>query len=377
MDTKKIEPKKLSTSHTKQEMLDAYNIVVKQLKEKEENELRPEKRVEQKKTEEAVQVAQAVSTDSIATQIATLKTEVGKALSQISDKLEAEADKLAKVQQAVVIKEKEIHDLYGIEKEAQTLGALIESQNKKRDDFETKMAIDEDAFRLKMATEKDALLTKMTADRETLVKEIETTRARWADEKKAKEIEAKEWETAEKKKREREKEEFEYKFNREQKLAQDVFNDDKAKMERDILIRKAAMESELDAREKAVKEREEKIGYLENKVTSLTDELESAVKKAIKETEARVLADAKYKEELFKKEFDGERGVLVTKIEALEKMVKEQFEQISRLSQQLDKSYQKVEDIAIKAVQSASAIQSAGGISQMLTEQVRRQGQDK
>jgi hypothetical protein len=67
--SKKIEPKKLSTSNTKQEMLDSYSAIVKQLKEKEEGELKPEKRVEQKRVEEVVKTAEGVSADTIATQL--------------------------------------------------------------------------------------------------------------------------------------------------------------------------------------------------------------------------------------------------------------------------------------------------------------------
>jgi hypothetical protein len=57
--------------------------------------------------------------------------------------------------------------------------------------------------------------------------------------------------------------------------------------------------------------------------------------------------------------------------------VKEQHEQITKLTQQLEKSYQKVEDIAVKAVQSASAYQSAANLHQMITEQARKQSQEK
>jgi flagellar motility protein MotE (MotC chaperone) len=101
------------------------------------------------------------------------------------------------------------------------------------------------------------------------------------------------------------------------------------------------------------------------------------VKKAVQETTDRISADAGSREQLLKKEFDGEKKVLTTKIEALEKTVKEQHEQITKLTQQLEKSYQKVEDIAVKAVQSASAYQSAANLHQMITEQARKQSQEK
>jgi hypothetical protein len=77
MDAKKPEPKKLSMTSTKQEMLDAYHAVLKQVQEKDATELKPEK-VEEKKQREAVQVALALSSDGASREIANLKLEIGK-----------------------------------------------------------------------------------------------------------------------------------------------------------------------------------------------------------------------------------------------------------------------------------------------------------
>jgi len=54
-----------------------------------------------------------------------------------------------------------------------------------------------------------------------------------------------------------------------------------------------------------------------------------------KETTERLQQEAKTREELLKKEFDGERNVLTTRIKSLEETVKQQNEQIIRLSQRL------------------------------------------
>nr|HID59118.1 hypothetical protein [Desulfobacterales bacterium] len=54
---------------------------------------------------------------------------------------------------------------------------------------------------------------------------------------------------------------------------------------------------------------------------------------------------------MLKREFDRERNVLITRIDSLEKMVKQQNEQIAKLSRQLEMAYQKVEDIPVKAIE--------------------------
>lgn len=297
-------------------------------------------------------------------------------LSQVSDKLELEAEKLSRIQQAVEIREKELRDLYSIEKEAQTLAALIEAQARKREEFETVMARDREALESKMTADRETFMAKMASDRESLTKEIDITRARWTEEKKTREAELKEWEAAEKKEREREKEDFEYNFKREQKLTKDAYEDEKGRLEREMQVRQAEMESVLTAREKAVADREQVLADLERRVNSFSKELEDAVGKAVQETTDRLSSEAKGREELLQKGFEGEQKVLTTRIASLEQMVKEQREQIARLTQQLEKSYQKVEDIAVKAVQ-GSASQSAVSLHQMMAEQNRKQGQEK
>jgi hypothetical protein len=86
--------------------------------------------------------------DGIAKKIAGLRADVAKALSQISDNVEREADKFKKITEAVQLREAELQELYAIEKEAVTLAALVEAQQRRRQEFDAKIAQDkEDAQR--------------------------------------------------------------------------------------------------------------------------------------------------------------------------------------------------------------------------------------
>ena len=358
MEAKKSDAKKLSMSSTKQEMLDAYSAVLKELKEKEEVELRPEKKLEEKKKVEVLKVADSVSAlsvDGIAKEIAGLRVDVIRMLSQISDNLEGETDKFKKMKEAVELKERELEELYAIEREAVTLAALVEAQSRRRQEFDSRMA----------------------QDKEDAQRESESTRRQWESDKKAHEFEAKEWDAAEKKRRERDKEEFEYAFKREQRLAKESLQDEKAKLEKEMSVRKAELENALAAREATIAAKEQELAELQKKASMVPKEIEAAVAKAVKEVSERLTLEGKNREELMKKEFEGERNVLRTRIESLEKTAKEQYDQITKLSQQLEKSYQKVEEMAVKALETSSAAQSVAGLQQMMTEQGRRQPQEK
>jgi len=355
MEEKKFQPKKLSLSNTKQEMLEAYSAILKQLEAQREAELKPEKKLEEKKAKEVIQVAESLSSEGVAREISTLKIEAGKMLAQISDRLEEEIQKFKAVQNAIVLKEKELQELYEIERSAVTLAALIESQNQKRQ-----------AFEIEMAEKKEALS-----------QEIEALRAQREQEKKEYEEEIKERDMAEKKRREREKDDYEYSFTREQKLTKDTFEDEKSKLEKEIQVKKEQMESELKEREKAIAGREDELNELRKKVSVFPKEMETAVAKAIKETAEKLTLEAKNREELVKKEFIGERNVFTTRIESLEKSVKEQNEQIAKLSQQLEKAYQQVQEIAVKTIEGSSTIKSFANLQQWISEQTRKAPQEK
>ena len=355
MAEEKIKPKVLSMSNTKKEMIDTYNALLKQLQEKSEAELKPEKQIEEKKKKEVVEVAKALSSEGVVKEIGNLKLEIGKMLTNISDGLEDEVSKFNQIQKAIELKDNELKELYEIERTAETLAALIEAQNKKREEFELEMA----------------------ARKEELDREVTITREEWEKEKKEHEAELKERDAVELKRREREKEEYTYAFKREQLLTKDKFEDEMAKIEKEIQTKKEQMEKDLAEREKVVVEREEKLKVLQEKIDMFPDELKKAVDKAVEETTERITLEAKNKEELMKKEFDGERDVLKTRIESLEKTVKEQSTLIANLSGQLEKSYQKVQDIAIKSVEGSSNLKSFVNLQQVASEQIRRQSQEK
>ncbi len=355
MEEKRFQPKKLTLSHTKQEMLEAYNAVLKQLEAQREAEIKPEKRIEEKKAREVIQIAESLSTEGVSKEISSLKIEISKILAQISDRLEEEVNKFKAIQNAIVLKEKELQELYEIERSAVTLAALIESQNQKRQAFEIEMA----------------------EKREALTQEIEALRKQREEEKKRYDEEIKERDLMEKKRREREKEEYEYSFKREQKLAKDRFEDEKSKLEREIQIKREEMERELSEREKAIAGKEEELNELRKRVNAFPKELETSINKAVKETTDRLNLEAKNREELMRKEFIGERNVLTTRIESLEKIVKEQSEHISRLTQQLEKAYQQVQEIAVKTIEGSATAKSITNLQQWMAEQIRKSPQEK
>ncbi len=355
MVDKKLPAKKLTTSNTKQEMLDAYNALQKGLEEKRESELRPEQKSEEKTARKAVEAADSVSTESVVKEITNLRFEIGKMLNQLSDKLEEEVHKYRSIKTAVEVKEMELQEIYELQKSASSLVALFEAHHQKRQELEEEIA------------------TRKTE----LAQETQSLRAEWEKEKKLHEALIRERDMAEQKKREREQEEYRYAFDRQQQLAKDKFEDEKAKLEREVQLKKEQMEKELAEKERQLTDRQAELDELRKRATAFPKEMEAAMAKAAKEAADRVLFDVKNKEELLKKEFAGERNVLTTRIAAFEQTVKEQSEQITKFTQQADKASQQVQEIALKALEGSSNSKLVTSLQQLVTEQARKQAAEK
>lgn len=332
--------KKLSTANTKQEMLDTYNDLLAQLEDKREAVATPEQKVVEKAAKQVIAVADALTADTIISEISGLKAEVGKVLTTLSDQLEHEAGRHEAVKRAIVEKEKELAEIYEIQKAASSLSALIEAQNFKKEEFEADMA----------------------ERKEALSSEIEETRLEWQKEKAQRIADAKEQDAADAKKRAREKEEYDYNLQRERQSVKDAFEKEKAgleeekeRLEREIALRREQSDREFSEREQAIARQEEELTELRAKIAAYPKELESTVASEVKQAVDKVQTEAKFKLELLQKEFEGERNVLESKIVSFEALVKDQAVRISSLGEQVEKSYVQVQAIAVKAVEGSAA----------------------
>jgi hypothetical protein len=332
--------KKLSSTNTKQEMLDAYNDLLSQLEEKRESVATPEQKVAEKEVKQVVEVADSLTSDAIIRDIGGLKAEVGKVLTQLSDRLEQEAGRYESVKRAIVEKEKELAEIYEIQKAASSLSALIEAQSLKKEEFEA----------------------DMSGRKEALTREIDETRQEWQRERAQRTAEVKEQDAAEAKKRAREKEEFEYALQRERQTVRDSFEKEKADLgeqkallEREIVLRREQADRELAEREQAVARQEQELADLRTRVAAFPKELETTVSREVKQAVEKVRYETDTKLALAAKEAEGERNVYEARISALEAKVKEQAELVARLTTQAEKAYAQVQDIAVKAVEGSSA----------------------
>lgn len=328
MTEEKPKPQKIAMSNTKKEMLAAYQELLGRLETGQQPELQPTKRKEEKEKRGAVRVADALSTEGIGKGISELRSEVGKILIHLSDRIEEEVGKYRQVTKAVAAKEEELSDIYEIEKAALSLTALIDAEKVKRREYEA------DTARRK----------------EQLDLEIEATREQWKRESEAHDAELKDRDEAEKRRWQRETEEFNYRAELAKKQTKEQNEYEKARLERDLALRREEVERELHDRETAMNGREDEIAQLRARVAAFPGELQAAIDRATQETTRHMKQEAEAREELTRKEFEGERNLLKSRVDALQKTVGEQSKQIARLSGQLERSYGQVQEIAVNAI---------------------------
>jgi len=354
---KKKDDTELSMKNTKKELLDAYHEMLQKLHEKENAQLRPEQKLKEKKEDSILKAVTGISADGVIQETNKLKQEIGGMLNKLADRLAAEVNKFDQVQLAIEIKERELKEIYEIEKAAATLAALIETQHQEKLRFEEEMA----------------------HKQESLTREIEATELQWQKEKAEHQADIKEQQEQEAKNRKRQKEEYQYAFEREQQLARDKFEDEKAKLqvekqtlENQMKALKEQTEKELNEREKQINSREKEFESLQAQVAEFPRKMEAAVAKAVEESTRRIELETKYQKDLLQKEFEGQRNVLTAKIQSLEKTVQELNEQTTKLSTQQDAAYQKIQDVAVKAIEGASKASSFSDLQHVLSEQVKK-----
>jgi hypothetical protein len=343
----KAAPKRRSS---RQAMVEIVAEAEKTVAERKETEAKPEERIAANVVAGAVAVADALSSDGVVRSIGELKSTIARTLTQLSDRLEDEIGKYSQICRAITAKDSELKEIYEIQRSASTLLAFLETQQRKQEEMQREFQ-----------TEKDQL-----------EREIETTRAVWENEKQQREQEIKERDAAEQKRRQRELEEYRYSFAREQQLARDRSGDELAKAQKELAERQTQLEREWDQREKALAAREQELAELLARDTGFAHELEVAAQRAAAEATQRAEQQHQAALELLRRELEGEKNVLATKIAALERTVKEQAEQLARLEQQAEKAYTQVQEIAVRAIEGSASTKQLANLQQLFSEQVRK-----
>lgn len=334
---------------TKKELFEAYETMKQNLEKKEHELLNAEEtRKQAEKTAALAQARKETENDPVK-RIHDLRVSLGKELFRLAEVFEEEMNTFKSVSLAVAEKQQELKALYDIEAVAADLAVLIAAQNEQKKCFEEEKQEKKSAFEQEMKSARDEFerekAERLSAWQKTVAEH---------------DAEAAAAEQQLERNRQREAEDYDYNLNREREQRRNQLNDELRKLEKELEQKRGSFEAavtkrdgELTQRETAVAEREKVIAELQAEVEAFPGEKELAVNQAVAGNTERLKADFNAQQALNKATADGEKRVLQGRIEALEKLVESQNAQLDKLSSQQENAYQKVQDIANRAVEAA------------------------
>lgn len=329
----------VSEKNKKNEILDAYNALLKEMKEQKKHAPKQKEELVKKHEEKALKVASTLSQEEIIKTLASVKVQVGKSLDQLEEKLIERYREYMDLETAIDTARRNLEEIHSISVEAESLAALVQCQQETKDEFEV----------------------EMEEKREELEYEIAETKRQWEIEQEEQVWKRKEELNRQQIEQKREEEEYKYQQKIMKQKDSDAYQANKLALEKELEEKREQVERELTSREQMVAEKEERFDELSTKVESFPEQLQKAIAETRKETTEKVQRDLQFKMELSQKEMEGERKLFQQRIESLESKIKEQEQQINQLTQATNKAGQQVQSIAVKAIEGASFRGNVGG----------------
>lgn len=320
----------ISAKSTKNEILEAYHEALTQLKAVKKS-TKPELKALEEKQDIVVKATKH-STDDIVKNIANLKLSLVRSLEEIEEQLLSSYKQLTGLQQAIDIQTKELNDLYEIKVNADSLAALLHAQKEK------KLIFDKDVNSKNLNFEQD----------------IVEKRAAWKKEQDQFEISRKEYEQQTIKLRQREEDEYAYQRDLSRQKERDQYHLEKESLEKELASKRMALEQEFATREAKLSSQEQEFQLLKQQAEAFPNELQKAIDHATNALTEKLTFKFDYETKLAQKEQEGEQKLLQQMITALEAKVAHLETQAKQLSDKSNQANLQVQDIAVKAIESAS-----------------------
>ncbi|MEM9136946.1 MAG: hypothetical protein AAGB01_06320 [Cyanobacteria bacterium P01_F01_bin.42] len=288
--------------------------------------------------------------------LAGLQAGFGSAVSELSEKLTSKAAQLQALRFAVAKELEQLKDLHNLDDiQADTLDTLIQTCEDNSKAFES----------------------EVSQRRDTLDHDLRDLKQAWAKEQEEHKRSVKERDEEQQKTSQREAQEYDYTLTLQRSLTQAEY--DQAQKDRygQLAEAKQTLAEQWAEREKAIALQEHQFTELKAKVEAFEKEKDAAIKHARETGESTANAQAKITADLRNQELDGFKRVYELRIQALEQTIQTNEERIQTVSNQLAAALKQVQDLAVKAIEGASNIQSFEAFKSLAMEQAKTQMKGK
>ncbi|MEG4345980.1 hypothetical protein QUB70_22265 [Microcoleus sp. A003_D6] len=357
--------KKVSDKSTKAEILEAYKEAaqekaqlesqIKQLNASPKQTAVQEKPiVEAQKTMALTQNPQKMQ--STIDNLILLQFGFGGAVSELSEKLTSEAAKVEELRRTVGEEVQQLQDLHSLEDIAEdTLDSLIQQYEESAKTF----------------------TNELSEQRETVERELLERRQAWEKEQELQKLAVKERNENQQKARQRDEELYDYDLNLQRNLDIEEYEQRQQTLYKEIEEFKQEQEKQWAEREKSISEREKLYAEVKAKVEAFPKELEANIKNGKDSGRNIGNYQAKIKSDLFAKDLEGQKQNYELQIQGMLQTIQNQESRIASLSKQLDSALKQVQDLAVKAIEGASNLNSFQAVKEIAIEQAKTQQKSK
>ena len=284
-----------------------------------------------------------------------LRSKFGAVNSDLSTKLIARATELKAVQTSVSQEKKILQSVYDLNLDETDLNSLISEHLKNSENFNTE-------FKQK---------------KELAEKKLNELRKNWQKELVAFETTKREMNEAYTKAVEREQKEYQYQIDLKQKQDKLAYEETCQQQQRELENELETQQNEWNAKENEIAVLEKEYAEFGEKADNLEKNYKNTVAKVIAETTERVRGETQIAISLRAKEIDGEKRLFEERIAAIEKVIEAQNKQRKELSDQLNAVLRQAQNLAIKAIEGASHLNSLAAVKEIALEQAQSKGQTK
>jgi hypothetical protein len=279
----------------------------------------------------------------------------GSAASELSEQLTTQASTLAEIQESVGNEIKQLKELHNLEISEDTLDNLIESYEENSKTYQE----------------------EFSQRYEILSQEILEHKNTWEKEQEEYKRTLKERNDNLNKNRQRDAAEYKYDLELQRKLEADEYEQGQKALYKELEELKQEIDKQWAEREKAISEREKQFEEYKAKVEAFPKEKEAAIKKATEEGKGIAYYQAKVKSDLYGKEVEGQKRFYEQRLQSLEQTITNQETRILNLSKQLESALKQVQDLAVKAIEGTSNVNSYQAMKEIALEQAKSQVKNK
>lgn len=278
-----------------------------------------------KQSEKVLDVVSTLKPQTVIEEIGALQNTLQGTLAGLSAQISIKLEQMKNVDEAIVLKQEELNELYGIDAEALSLEEMREKHEQEDSDWQKQCF---------------ARQAQLEDDEEERVK-------RW----------------------QREEEEHSYDMAQKKKRSQEEYNVEIATRRRAETIRQEDLEKQWKTREEIISTQEKDVVALKTQVAGFDDRLKAETAKAEAIAISRVKKEYEHEVMMLKKDIESERILNSTKVSALDDTINSLQMQISDLQKQLSEARTDAKEVTSAALRSASGRQAMQALQRVVDNQ--------